>query len=1279
MSISQFPRETPRPTPQRTPRATSNLRSENIETVDLTDDKPIVVDGGGESLPSRSSSQELFDEERVVLWTPAAARRPEPLSANKRSPLKSGRKRKSDDISSDRKINKGTHDGRLKREGRADSEEFIDIDDSVAIGRVSIQNRPAESHAKSVQPSIETPKPKEDYEEYRVTETISRVETRVRKSVSRIPSGDEPVPKPRTVNTPLLTSIGQSSKPNSPASARAGEIVHARESPAPALTISPSSQKVQTPKKGERVIQDSDEEEVLSPISKPSDSPMTPARRSPKVLDTVNSRKWLDLPTFKEANSKSNDATESKSRVGSPLRPISRNLRTRPENIPSPFQRDSPTKVLLAPRSPKVDSLASSQRTPPASVTPNDKQLVRLFFKNPSSIGPYVERVRASKKENSDICMAFIDDSEPAPPSLADERRALLDMEKACVALIQLGERHESSISEKISLTREIYELWEDGFDASEQEDRSALLTQNIKNMEQEAIQLLHISGAIKDGFGAGLIETERGLNVPASSSRLDGQGSLPQPSSTVGSAQVILQTQIPPRRRTQDEPASRTSSLIRPEFPAKSHISELDSPSPVRQPIAPKAAIDRFRSQTKTDCVQQGSGCKQQVFYGGPSPMDYGFDDDENAMNELLQEEQELHRIHKRQEVPDDTEEDYGGFDDDDDDDMLDMAQRVEQRHSFSNAGPSEHPRKLHFETPKYAFEPPKPSLQRPGKNMYSHVEDIESTGLMSHPWSKDVKRALKERFKLPGFRYHQLEPINDTLSGKDTFVLMPTGGGKSLCYQLPAVVQSGKTKGVTIVISPLLSLMNDQVQHLRKLNIQAATLNSEVPADEKRTIMSNLRESNPEHFIQLLYITPEMIAKSVAINDVFSKLHRNNRLARIVIDEAHCVSQWGHDFRPDYVALRAIRQKLPGVPFMALTATATHNVQMDVKHNLGMKESLIVYKQSFNRPNLHYEVRSKKNVGSKMDKILEDIAGLIKNKYRNQSGIIYTLSKKNCEDLAQKLRDDYDISASHFHASMTAADKASTQKDWQNGSLQVVVATIAFGMGIDKKDVRFVFHHTIPKSLEGYYQETGRAGRDGKVSGCYLYYGYQDTKVLKDFIYNGEGSEEQKERQRKMLDAMVQYCENRSDCRRAQVLQYFGETFAKEDCDSTCDNCNSDAVFETKDFTHLAKIALRIVKNVSSQEVTLLHCVDILRGFAAKKIKEMNHDKIEGFGAAKTANKGEVERLFYRLFMENALVERSTINKAGFASQYLHVSGSRLVRFCTNTFSLDQIVATS
>jgi bloom syndrome protein len=348
-------------------------------------------------------------------------------------------------------------------------------------------------------------------------------------------------------------------------------------------------------------------------------------------------------------------------------------------------------------------------------------------------------------------------------------------------------------------------------------------------------------------------------------------------------------------------------------------------------------------------------------------------------------------------------------------------------------------------------------------------------------------------------------------------------------------------------------------------------------------------------------------------------------------------------------------VRHSFPGVPFMALTATATENVKADCIHNLGMK-GCEEYKQSFNRPNLHYEIRPKKGKGASAA-VLESMADLILNDYKNQTGIVYTLSRKGCEDLAQKLQDK-GIKAHHFHASMPPEEKTQVQRDWQAGVWQVVVATIAFGMGIDKPDVRFVIHHTLPKSLEGYYQETGRAGRDGKPSGCYLFYGYQDTAVLKRFIDESEGDDEVKERQREMLNRMVQFCENRCDCRRADILAYFGEAFSKEDCNNSCDNCNSDAVFEPMDVTSQAGAALRIVQKLQRGNVTLLHVLDILRGSTASKIKSQNHDKIEGHGCASDLPRSEVERLFTRLLMENALVEYNVVNKVGFATQYIQVS---------------------
>src|SRR2546423_10918888 len=391
-------------------------------------------------------------------------------------------------------------------------------------------------------------------------------------------------------------------------------------------------------------------------------------------------------------------------------------------------------------------------------------------------------------------------------------------------------------------------------------------------------------------------------------------------------------------------------------------------------------------------------------------------------------------------------------------------------------------------------------------------------------------------------------------------------------------------------------------------------------------------------------------MLSKSQALEKTFQHLYERGKLARIVIDEAHCVSQWGHDFRPDYKALGDVRKQYPGVPVMALTATATENVKVDVIHNLGMN-GCDVFSQSFNRPNLTYEVRPK----SGKKEVLDSIADTIKTLYKGQSGIIYCLSRAQCEKIAEKLQKEYGIKAKHYHAGMEAQDKLDVQKKWQAGEYDVIVATIAFGMGIDKPDVRFVIHHTIPKSLEGYYQETGRAGRDGKRSGCYLYYGYGDTASLKRMINDGEGSWEQKERQKQMLRSVVQFCENRSDCRRVQVLAYFNEHFNRENCDNGCDNCKSGSTFEMQDLTEHAKAAVRLVRRLSKDKVTLLHCADVYRGSKSKKIIDARHDELEEFGLGSDLERGVVERLFYRLISEDALAEFNSVNKAGFASQYI------------------------
>lgn len=521
-------------------------------------------------------------------------------------------------------------------------------------------------------------------------------------------------------------------------------------------------------------------------------------------------------------------------------------------------------------------------------------------------------------------------------------------------------------------------------------------------------------------------------------------------------------------------------------------------------------------------------------------------------------------------------------------------------------------------------------------------------NSAAMQHPWSRDVANALKRRFNLKGFRNNQLEAVNATLSGKDVFVLMPTGGGKSLIYQLPAVIQTGKTRGVTVVVSPLLSLMQDQVDHLQKLNIMAFYINGEISEEQRRILYDSLYDQNVEEMIQLLYITPEMIAKSDKMVTTLVNLHRRGKLARIVIDEAHCVSQWGHDFRPDYKTLGTLRTKFPSVPWIALTATATKKVQLDVLQNLNMRHSE-VFDMSFNRPNLHYQVLPKgKDI---LDRIV-DICQ--QGEYANTTGIIYCLSRANCEQTAEKLRKK-GIKAQHFHAGLAPEEKVRLQKGWQARQFNVIVATIAFGMGIDKADVRFVIHYTIPKSLEGYYQETGRAGRDGLPSGCFLFYNYGDTSSLYRMIKEGDGNHDQKKRQIEMLQMVVQYCENKAECRRVQVLRYFGEEFPDEMCRQSCDNCCSGIEYVQVDVTDMAISALNVVAQLN--EKTLLYCIDVFRGSGSKAHKESGSEHLDGYGAGKKWDRSDCERLFHHLVKAEAINEDHVMNKAGFYVSHVNV----------------------
>ncbi|XP_058771804.1 ATP-dependent DNA helicase Q-like 4A [Vicia villosa] len=506
---------------------------------------------------------------------------------------------------------------------------------------------------------------------------------------------------------------------------------------------------------------------------------------------------------------------------------------------------------------------------------------------------------------------------------------------------------------------------------------------------------------------------------------------------------------------------------------------------------------------------------------------------------------------------------------------------------------------------------------------------------------WTRELEVNNKKVFGNPSFRPNQREIINATMKGCDVFVLMPTGGGKSLTYQLPALINPG----ITLVISPLVSLIQDQIMHLLQANIPAAYLSANMEWTEQQEI---LRELNSDYCkYKLLYVTPEKIARSDNLLRHLESLYVRELLSRIVIDEAHCVSQWGHDFRPDYQGLGVLKQKFPNTPVLALTATATASVKEDVVQALGLV-NCIVFRQSFNRPNLRY------SVVPKTKKCLEDIDKFIRENHFDECGIIYCLSRMDCEKAAEKLQE-YGHKCAFYHGNMDPAQRSFVQKQWSKDEINIICATVAFGMGINKPDVRFVIHHSLPKSIEGYHQECGRAGRDGQPASCVLYYSYSDYIRVKHMLSVGTVEQSPMTSGYSRLNAnpgrlletntenllrMVGYCENDVDCRRFIQLVHFGEKFDSSTCQKTCDNCMKVTSLIEKDVTETAKQLVELVK-LTGQKVSASHILEVYRGSLSQMVKKHRHETVRLHGAGKHLAKGEASRILHHLVVEDFLAE--------------------------------------
>jgi len=490
---------------------------------------------------------------------------------------------------------------------------------------------------------------------------------------------------------------------------------------------------------------------------------------------------------------------------------------------------------------------------------------------------------------------------------------------------------------------------------------------------------------------------------------------------------------------------------------------------------------------------------------------------------------------------------------------------------------------------------------------------------GRTTFEWSERVNLAKKEVFGLDKFRENQLEVINATLSKHDCLLVMPTGGGKSLTYQLPAVISDG----VTLVVSPLLSLMEDQLMGLRKRGVGAEMLTGTTDKETKARVMKEMLDKNSQ--LRLLYVTPEKCSKSKQFMAKLQKMHQAGRFVRLAIDEVHCCSQWGHDFRPDYKFLGAMRELFPDVPILGLTATSTAGVTKDVKEILRIPQALL-FMSDFNRPNLRYSVELKPEGAEEQMGLLERLVG---KEFKGQTGIIYTTTVKEVETIAGELRKR-GLRVGAYHAQMEPPEaRSKVHRAWAEGRLQAVVATLAFGMGIDKPDVRFVIHNTVSRSMENFYQESGRAGRDGKEARCIMLFRLGDMFKQSTMVFTEQTGLQK-------LYSMVAYCLDRSTCRREMIAQHFLDTWETIPCDGMCDNCTREDEAAKGEVGDAARAAVGILEQAARREqrVTGLKLVEAVQGRGA------NNLKLAGW-TGDGLSKDQVESLVAHLTVEGHLKE--------------------------------------